>query len=57
MDFHKSIAEQGRTVGNFRKELVMRRTRVVPGKYGMSDIMLELKDAEVKAKSIPVHII
>ena len=33
----------------------MRRARVVPGKYGMSSLMIALKKAEIRAESIPVH--
>ena len=33
----------------------MRGSRVVPGKYGMSSLMIALKKAEIKAESIPVH--
>ena len=36
-------------------ELSMRRSRVVPGKYGMSSLMLALKKAEIKAEVIPLH--
>ena len=35
--------------------VVMRREIVVPGKHGMADLMLELKEVEIKAEAIPVH--
>ena len=38
-----------------RHEVYMRRSRVVPGKYGMASLMLTLKEAEIKAEDIPVH--
>ena len=33
----------------------MRWERVVPGKHGMSALMLALKEAEIKAETISVH--
>ena len=33
----------------------MRWERVVPGKHGMSALMLSLKEAEIKSEAIPVH--
>ena len=33
----------------------MRQAIVVPGKYGMADLILSLKDSEIKVESIPVH--
>ena len=33
----------------------MGQARVVPGKHGMSDLMLALKEAEIKAEFIPVQ--
>ena len=33
----------------------MRQSRVVTGKHGMVDLMLVLKEAEIKAEDIPVH--
>ena len=38
-----------------RHEVAMRRARVVPGKPGMSALMLALKEAEIKAEDIPVQ--
>ena len=37
------------------QELAIRRTRVVYGKHGMSDRMLELKEAEIKAEDLTTH--
>ena len=36
-------------------KLATRRARVLPGKYGLTDLMLALKEAEIKTESIPVH--
>ena len=33
----------------------MIQVRAVPGKYGMSSLMIALKKVEIKAESIPVH--
>ena len=33
----------------------MRRARVVPGKYGMLDLILALKGVKIKAEDMPVH--
>ena len=38
-----------------RQEVVMIRVRLVPVKHGMSDVMLALKEAEIKAEAIPVR--
>ena len=38
-----------------RQEVDIRRTQVVPGKHGMTALMLALKEAEIKAEAIPVH--
>ena len=38
-----------------RQEVAMRRARLVPGKHGISALMLALKEAEKKAEYIPVH--
>ena len=38
-----------------RHEVAMRQSRVVPGKHGMVALMLVLKEAEVKAEDISVH--
>ena len=38
------------------KEVDMRRARLVPGKHGMSTLMVALKEAEIKEEAIPVHI-
>ena len=40
-------------LSSLRQYVAMRRTRVVPEKYGMSDLMLALKEAEIKAEDIP----
>ena len=37
------------------QEVSMRRAIVVPGKYGMAALMMALKEAEIKAEGIPVH--
>ena len=34
----------------------MRWEIVVPGKHGTEDLILELKEAKIKAEAIPVHI-
>ena len=34
----------------------MRRARVVPRKHGISDLMLSLKEEEIKSEAITVHI-
>ena len=33
----------------------MRQARVVPGKHGMAALILALKEAEIKAEAIPLH--
>ena len=33
----------------------MRRERVVPGKHGMEALMLAIKEAEINAEAVPVH--
>ena len=33
----------------------MRQARVLPIKHGMSTLMLELKEAEIKAEAILIH--
>ena len=38
-----------------QQEVYLRRESVVPGKHGMRFLMLALKEAEIKAESIPVH--
>ena len=42
-------------LSSLRQDVAMRRSRVVPGKYGMSSLMLSLKEAEIKMEAIPVH--
>ena len=39
-----------------RHKADMRWAVVVPGKYGMTALMLALKEAETNAEAIPVHI-
>ena len=34
----------------------MRWTRVMPGKHGMSALMLALKEAEIKSEAIQLHL-
>ena len=36
-------------LSSLRKEIAMQRSRVLPGKYCMSDLMMALKETEVKA--------
>ena len=38
-----------------RQEIAMIWEIVVPGKHCMSDLMLALKQVEIKEESIPVH--
>ena len=38
------------------QDVAMIRERVVPGKYGISALAIELKEAEIKAEDILVHI-
>ena len=38
-----------------RQEIAMMQERVVPGEYGISFLILALKEAEIKAEIIPVH--
>ena len=38
------------------QEVAIRRSRVLPGKHGMSALMISLREAEVKAEDIPVYI-
>ena len=42
-------------ISSFRQEVYMRWAIVVPGKYGMAPLMLALREAEIKAETIPVH--
>ena len=42
-------------LSSLRTELTMIQERVLPGKHGMSDLMLALKEAEIKAEVIPEH--
>ena len=37
-------------------EVAMRQSRVVPGKHAMTDFILEIKEAQIKAEDIPVHV-
>ena len=37
-------------ISSLRQEVAMKRERVVPGKYGISTLMLELKEAEIKIR-------
>ena len=46
------IAEQ---LSIIRNKAAMRRSRVVPGRHGMIALMLELKEAEINAEAISVH--
>ena len=43
-------------LSSLRQDVGMIRAIVVPGKHVMSSLMLALKEAEVKALTIPVHI-
>ena len=43
-------------LSSLRQEVAMIRVRVVPEKNGLASIMLALKEAEIKAKVIPVNI-
>ena len=52
LGLRQKILEQ---ISIMRHEVAMIRARVVPGKYGMVALMLALKEAEINAKSIPVH--
>ena len=36
-------------------EVYTRRARVVPRKHGMADLILALKEADIKSEAIPVH--
>ena len=38
-----------------RHNVATRREILVPVKYGMAELMLELKEAEIKAEDIPVY--
>ena len=40
---------------SLRHEVDMRQSRVLPGKYGMSALILALKESEIKAEAISVH--
>ena len=40
---------------SLRQEIAMRWARIVPVKHGMADLMLALKEAEIKAQAILVH--
>ena len=42
-------------IASLRQEVAIRRAIVVPGKHGMSALMIALKEVEVKAEDIPVH--
>ena len=42
-------------LSSLRQEVDMRWARVVPGKHGMSALMIALKEAEIKVESLPVH--
>ena len=37
-------------------EVAMRHSRVVSGKHAMTDFILEIKEAQIKAEDIPVHV-
>ena len=39
-------------ISSIRQEVSMRWSRVVPGKYGMVDLMLALKDEEINSEDI-----
>ena len=39
-----------------RHGVAMRWSKVVPGKHGMAALMLALKEVEINAETIPVHI-
>ena len=38
-----------------RHGVAMRRARVVPGKNSMADLMMALREAEIKTQAVPVH--
>ena len=38
-----------------RHGVTMRREIVMPGKHGMVDLMLDLKEEEIREETIPVH--
>ena len=42
-------------LSSLQKEVATRRERVVPGKHGMSGLMLSIKEAQIKAEAIAVH--
>ena len=42
-------------LSSLRQEVAMRQAIVVPGKHGIEDLMLALKEAEIKVEDIPVH--
>ena len=41
---------------SLRYEVAMRKARVVPGKHGMSALMISLKESKTKSEAIKVHI-
>ena len=41
-------------LSSLRKEVSMRWERVVPGKHGISSLIISLKEVEIKAEAIPV---
>ena len=42
-------------ISSLQQEVAMIRAIVVPGKHGMSALMLALKEAKIKAEAIPVQ--
>ena len=49
------IKQRVEHISSLQQEVSMRWERVVTGKHGMVALMLALKEAEINAKSIPVH--
>ena len=52
LGIRQHIAEQ---ISSFWHKVAMRRARMLPEKYGMVELMLELKEAEIRAEVIAVH--
>ena len=43
-------------MSSLRHKVAMRWTIVVPGKHGITDLVLDLKEAQIRAEAIPLHI-
>ena len=52
LGLRQKIVEQ---MSILRHKVAMRWARGVPGKHGMADLILTLKEEEIKAEAIPVH--